>query len=269
VPDQSAYGASLFSIENSDVSCDGAAVLPILVVEDDVPTQLLFKALLTRYGHTIEIAPSGAEAIERLRAGDYALVILDLMMPGVSGEDVIGAMRVTGRSIPVIVCTAAGPIVTARLDGQVVKSIIRKPFEIDELTATVAALLPAPPPEIAPTRILVIDDDSNARYVIRAFLSDSEVSEAETGEGAVDLIRQNRPDIVFLDLTLPGTPGEEVLRRLHETLETRDLPVVIVTSRKLDEKERASLLRHATAVIYKGDLSRETLREVMQGIRKG
>ena len=242
---------------------------PILVVEDDQPTQLLFKALLSRYGHAIELAPSGAEAISRLREGEFSLVILDLMMPGVSGMDVIAALRETGRDIPVIVCTAAGPLVTARLDGQVVKSIIRKPFEIDELTATVAALLPVTPPAAAPSRILVVDDDSNARYVIRAFLGDSDVSEAESGEGALDLIRQQRPDIVFLDLMLPGASGEEVLQRLHETLETRDLPVVIVTSRKLDESERAALLRHATAVIYKGDLSRETLREVMEGIKKG
>ena len=246
-----------------------AEVSAILVVEDDIPTQQLFKALLTRYGHTIELAPNGAEAIERLREGDYSLVILDLMMPGVSGVDVLAAMRETGREVPVIVCTAAGPLVTARLDEQMVKSIIRKPFEIDELTATVAALLPVTPPAVAPSHILLIDDDSNARYVMRAFLGQADVSEADTGEGGLDLIRQRRPDIVFLDLMLPGTSGEEVLLRLHETLETRDLPVVIVTSRKLDEPERAALLRHATAVIYKGDLSRETLREVMEGIKKG
>ena len=237
---------------------------PILIVEDDVPTQFLFKALLTRYGHTVEIAQSGAEGIARLRDGDYALVILDLMMPGVSGLEVIDALRASGRSIPVIVCTAAGPIVTKGLDESVVRSIIRKPFEIDELTATVAALLPVAAPATAPpSRILLIDDDSNARYVMRAFLGDElDVSEAETGDGAVDLIRKSRPDIVFLDLMLPGVSGEEVLRRLHETVETHDLPVVIVTSRKLGEEERASLLRHATAVIYKGDLSRETLRGV-------
>jgi CheY-like chemotaxis protein len=243
---------------------------PILVVEDDIPTQFLFKALLTRYGHTVEIAQSGAEGIARLREGDYALVILDLMMPGVSGIEVIDALRESGRSIPVIVCTAAGPIVTKGLDERVVRAIIRKPFEIDELTATVAALLPAAAAPAPPSRILVIDDDSNARYVMRAFLGgDTDVSEAETGDGAVDLIRKNRPDIVFLDLMLPGVSGEEVLRRLHETVETRDLPVVIVTSRKLDEDERATLLKHATAVIYKGDLSRETLRGVMEAIRKG
>lgn len=241
----------------------------ILVVEDDPPTQLLFKALLTRYGHTIELAPSGAEAIARLREGDYALIILDLMMPGVSGMDVIAALRESGRAIPVIVCTAAGPIVTAGLDEDVVKAVLRKPFEIDELAGTVARLLRAAAPPPGRSRILVIDDDSSARYVIRAFLDASDVSEAESGDAALDLIRENRPDVVFLDLTLPGTPGEEVLRRLHETLETHDLPVVIVTSRKLGEAERASLLKHATAVIYKGDLSRETLREVMEGIRKG
>jgi CheY-like chemotaxis protein len=239
---------------------------PILVVDDDVPTQMLYRALLSRYGHTVEVAVNGAEAIRLLRDGEYALIILDLMMPGVSGLEIIGLLRNSGRTIPVIVCTAAGPLVTAAIEDDIVKAIIRKPFEIDELAATVSSLIAVTPPP-PPPRILVIDDDPQARYIIRAFLGETEVTEAETGEGALDLINQSRPDVVFLDLHLPGISGEEVLRRLHETVETSDLPVVIVTSRKLDDAERGVLLKHATAVVYKGELSREKLREVMGRIK--
>jgi CheY-like chemotaxis protein len=238
----------------------------ILVVDDDVPTQMLYKALLSRLGHKVVVAAQGAEAIELLRDGDYALIILDLMMPDVSGLDVIAMLRDTGRDIPVLVCTAAGPLVTAALGHDVVKGVIRKPFEIDQLTSNVASLtaVASPPP---PRRILIVDDDPGARYILRAFLDETEVSEAESGEEALDLIRQSRPDAVFLDLVLPGSSGEEVLRRLHETVETSDLPVIIVTSHKLDDRARAALLEHATAVIYKGDLSRQKLREVMEGIK--
>ena len=236
-------------------------LLPILIVDDDQPTQRLLQALLRRYGHATEVAANGAEAIELLRARDYALVVLDLMMPSVSGQDVIAFLMETNRDIPVVVCTAAPPRLTEPLQYGVVKAVVRKPFDIEHFFATVGGLLGSDTNAIA--RVVIVDDDMSARYVMRAFLDPAEVSEAETGEAAFELVRQSRPDIVLLDLILPDTPGEEVLRKLREAVETSEIPVVVVTSRKLDEREREIILAHAAAVIYKGDLSRETLKQAL------
>jgi CheY-like chemotaxis protein len=239
--------------------------LPILIIDDDVPTQNLLQALLRRFGHVTEVAGNGAQAIELLRERDYALIVLDLMMPGVAGTGVIAFLAETSRRIPVVVCTAARGAATEQLDPAIVKAMIHKPFDIDQLVGTVTGLLGARTPL---ARVMVVDDDLRARYILRAFLEPADITEAETGDEALELIHRTRPDLVLLDLTLPGTPGEDVLRKIRETVETSDIPVVIVTSRKVDDADRAKLMEHAAAVIYKGDLSRETLRQALQAIKR-
>lgn len=114
--------------------------LPILIVEDDVPTQNLLSALLRRFGYTTEIAAEGAEAIARLRENDYALVILDMMMPRVDGRAVIDFLATGEKTVPVIVCSAAGPRSLQELPETVVKAVFRKPFDIDQLVVAIQNL---------------------------------------------------------------------------------------------------------------------------------
>ena len=110
---------------------------PILVVEDDIPTQNLLRAVLRRYGFDADVAADGREAIGKLQTGAYAAVVLDVMMPGVGGSEVVEFVGAMSSPVPVVVCSAAGPKALAALEVDVVKAIIRKPFEIDELIATV------------------------------------------------------------------------------------------------------------------------------------
>jgi len=112
----------------------------ILIVDDDEPTQKLLAVLMQRYGFATEIAANGAAAIERLQERDYACIILDLMMPEVGGHDVIAFLGETKRSIKVVVCTAAIPSRSGGFDANLVHAVIRKPFDIEQLAATVAAL---------------------------------------------------------------------------------------------------------------------------------
>jgi DNA-binding response OmpR family regulator len=114
--------------------------LPILVVEDDGPTQNLLRAVLRRCGYASEIASNGREAIALLQAKPYAVVLLDMMMPEVSGSDVIAFLGGSVNPVPVIICSAAGPAALSGLDPTVVKAVIRKPFDIDQLTAAVSAV---------------------------------------------------------------------------------------------------------------------------------
>jgi DNA-binding response OmpR family regulator len=114
---------------------------PVLVVDDDPPTQKLLETLMRRQGFGARIVSDGAEAIDCLRDGEFACVILDLMMPAVGGIDVIDYLAAERRRTPVIVCTAAGGRSTDGLDRSIVRAIVRKPFDIDELAALVTELV--------------------------------------------------------------------------------------------------------------------------------
>jgi CheY-like chemotaxis protein len=113
----------------------------ILIVEDDPPTQMLLETLVQRYGYESTSAPDGAVAIELLGRRDFDAVILDLMMPQVGGAEVIDFLARQGNRVPVILCTAAGPARTSDFDERVVRAVVRKPFDIELLMATVEKLI--------------------------------------------------------------------------------------------------------------------------------
>jgi CheY-like chemotaxis protein len=114
----------------------------VLIIEDDGPTQLLITTLLRRDGYDCQVAQNGGDATAILdRDRDFGVIVLDLMMPTVDGRQVIDYLaRTPERRPPVIVCTAAAPRDLSQLNSDVVKAVIRKPFDIEQLSATVAAM---------------------------------------------------------------------------------------------------------------------------------
>jgi DNA-binding response OmpR family regulator len=82
-------------------------------------------------------------------------------------------------------------------------------------------------------RILIVDDESAIRLVCRVNLDSAgfETIEAEDGETALALARSERPDLILLDVMLPGLDGWEVAAKLREMPETRDIPIVFLTAR--------------------------------------
>ena len=113
----------------------------ILIVDDDEPTQKLLEVLMQRYGFRTVVAANGAAAIDRLRDGQFACVILDLMMPEVGGHEVLAFLSETRRTVKVVVCTAAVPTRDEDFDANYVHAVVRKPFDIEQLAATVAGLV--------------------------------------------------------------------------------------------------------------------------------
>lgn len=115
--------------------------------------------------------------------------------------------------------------------------------------------------EVHPLRVLVIDDDETARYAIASFATrtGTEILEAENGLNGIALAQSDHPDIILLDLMMPGVGGHEVLQRLKSDPATAATPVIIVTSRFVNEDERKQILTKAVTVLYKGDLSRDSV----------
>ncbi len=222
-----------------------------LIVEDDEVTQRLLSVLLRRAGFATTIAFNGEAAIDRLREGEYELIVLDLMMPKVGGHAVIDYLVAQKIGTPVIVCTAVHA--TGDLNAKNVKAVLRKPFDIEELLAIADATVQPPP------RVLIVDDDTQSRFVMRAFAEPAEVTEAESAETAMRLIGERHPDVILLDLTLPGQSGEEMLDELRASDATAGIPVVVVTSQQLDAGQRERLLRRTSGIIYKSEMSRAAL----------
>lgn len=114
---------------------------PILIVEDDTNINNLLLEALSKEGYLCEQAFSGTEALLRLELKQYALVMLDLMLPGISGEEVLGQIR-ENENLPVIVLTAKDSLnekVNLLTSGA--DDYITKPFQIEEVLARVQVQL--------------------------------------------------------------------------------------------------------------------------------
>ena len=81
-------------------------------------------------------------------------------------------------------------------------------------------------------RILVVEDNDRNRKLVRDVLQHAgfEVVEAHTGEQGVDLARESPPDLVLMDLQLPGIDGTEAFRQIRESPSTATVPIVALTA---------------------------------------
>ena len=115
----------------------------ILVAEDDRGIQTLLRTILSREGFAVDCVDDGAEALERLESKRYDAVLLDLMMPNLSGGDVIRRLADRGHDAldRVIVITAAAIHEATALDRL---PVVRKPFDLDELRSRVHTVAGAP-----------------------------------------------------------------------------------------------------------------------------
>ncbi len=113
----------------------------ILIAEDEVATAKALKLLLEKSKFSVDIVHTGTDAWDYVKEGAYEVVVLDIMMPGLSGLEVLERMRKEGFKTPVLMLTAKSEIEdrVAGLDAGA-DDYLSKPFATSELIARVKAL---------------------------------------------------------------------------------------------------------------------------------
>ena len=114
------------------------------MVDDEPAIRALVAKIVERAGHQVDTARDGADAIEKLEQTDYAVIVLDLMMPNIDGYGLIEHLKGRAGEKPAIIVVSAGDSAALRqLDGAMVHSILRKPFDIDVLGDLITAAVKA------------------------------------------------------------------------------------------------------------------------------
>ena len=111
-----------------------------LVVEDDPAIRRLVEKLLKRMKIDIDLAGDGRTAIDKLRSQRYSVMVLDLMVPELNGFEVIDFLKRENINVPVAVVSAVSQQALTKLDLDVVKLVISKPFDVDEFTKGIMEL---------------------------------------------------------------------------------------------------------------------------------
>jgi DNA-binding response OmpR family regulator len=143
----------------------------VLIVDDDVELCGLVATYLTREGFDVEVADRPDLLVDRMTADRYALMVLDVMMPGVSGFDVLRQLRAKSM-LPVIMLTARGDAMDRVVGLELgADDYLPKPFNPQELVARIRAILRRTAPRSAGQRgaTVTVDDvalNPEARHVI-------------------------------------------------------------------------------------------------------
>jgi len=244
------------------------ARFPVLVIEDDPSTVMLYERYLEGSGFQVIPALTVREAREALKQFQPMAIVLDILLPQEDGWGFLVEMKgdETTRDIPVLVATIVDD---QREQGMLLGAddYCVKPVEQDWLLDRLQTLDPV-------EKVLIIDDEETARYSFARLLAATRytVIEARDGPEGLRLARQEAPQVIFLDLIMPGMSGFEVLGRLKSDAATRDIPVIIYTAKELDEDERCRLMQAAMAILSKGTTSRKEvivqIREALDVMRK-
>jgi threonine synthase len=112
--------------------------------------------------------------------------------------------------------------------------------------------------------IAIIEDDPKARLLLRRILQtrgDYRIVEAADGATGLDMVRRERPDVILMDLMMPGMDGFEVLDALKADEKVSNVPVIVVSAKELTAAERERLTGHIDMLMQKGDFTDEELLE--------
>jgi two-component system, cell cycle response regulator DivK len=118
----------------------------------------------------------------------------------------------------------------------------------------------------APRTILVVDDHEDNRRILRDLLRNAgyEVVEATTGEDGIAIVKARRPDLVLMDIQLPGIDGYEATRRIKADEALRRIPLIVVTSYALSGDDAKALAAGADAYVAKPFSPRAMLAKVRE-----
>ena len=210
----------------------------ILVVDDERLICDLLRSVLAGHGHEVLMAMNGREGLELFKKHRPRFTLLDLRMPEMNGIEVLKQIRAIDPQAAVLILTAWGSDALEQQARQLgVVDFLSKGLSLDVLVdamertlqqsahaaSPAQAAAPGGAPRAAPVAagdgdfILVVDDEPQIRDLLKRFLTlrGYKVRVASDGQQALTMVEQQAPQLIVLDVYMPGINGVEVLRQLR------------------------------------------------------
>lgn len=230
----------------------------LLVVEDDAQDQQQIADLIGNGDVAITAVPSAEAALEELKTSDYDCIVVDLLLPGISGFDLIDRLQEDDelKWKPVVVYTAKDLTKDEekRLN-RVAQSVILKDVRSPERLVDAVSLFLHRPSEslredvrkmverateadsiLGGKTIMICDDDVRNIYALTSILEryNTNIIPAENGMEAIEIVSARSDiDLVLMDIMMPGKDGLETMREIREMPRYKSLPIIAVTAKAM------------------------------------
>ncbi len=226
----------------------------ILVIEDDPSAVRLLRTYLEQQGYGVRAVSDGESGLAAARRDPPAAIVLDVLLPGIDGWEVLRQLKADEavRDVPVVIVT----VVDEREVGLALGAVdyFLKPVDREALLARLARHTLTGEAGTGAMRVLAVDDEPASLDLVEAALAvgSFEVTRATSGREGLAAAAAGSFDLVICDLVMPGLDGWDVVKGLRADARTRDLPVLILTAHSLTEAERERLKGHVLGVVEKG-----------------
>jgi len=248
--------AAIRTVLAKAASMSAAKTRKLLVIEDDAAQRMAIRELVG--DETVEVveAPSAAEGLAALRNQDVSCIILDLMLPDMSGFKLIEQIRAEHQQLPVIIYTGKDlsrkeEEQLNRLAQTIIVKDVRSPERLFDQTALWlhrdVSKLPAdkrdllrrlhdPNAILAGKKILIVDDDIRNIFAMTSLLERYKINviSAETGKAGIEALHKAGDiDLVLMDIMLPEMDGYDTMRAIRQMYSFKQLPIVALTAKAM------------------------------------
>jgi len=241
-------------LENIRVSGVGRTVL---VIDDDAEARDIVERFLRKDGFEVATAGSGEEGLRLAHKLQPAAITLDVMMPEMDGWSVLRALKADPalQDVPVLMLT----MVDDRSKGYSLGATdyLTKPVDRWQLHNALAKYYK--PGESC--SVLLVEDDQPTREMMARTLekSDWTISEAGNGREALEQLKQNKPQLILLDLMMPVMDGFDFLLEMRANADWQDIPIIVLTAKDLSEEDRRVLSGRVEQIVEKGAFAYDQL----------
>lgn len=246
------------------MSAPGHAHKRVLVVDDNDSMRAILRAILRQEQYDVvgELA-DGRDFLATVKRLAPDIVCLDQNLPSEDGLSLLRALHNANPAIAVLMVTGSNnPALRKDALDAGVAGFLKKPFSqaqiveelknVSKVQQARQSVAPHPTPALSGKRVIVADDSLTMRGLLRKILENlgmQVVGEAPEGALAAELVAQHAPDMVCLDVEMPGTDGIEALRRIHAANPATH--VIMVTSAADAHIVREAILLGAKGYILK------------------
>ncbi len=244
-----------------DIAVDDGSPAILLIDDDSVVHDQVRRSLAKHHVRVIS-AFGGEEGLQLASTVQPRAILLDVLMGGVDGWQVLARLKSDPRvaHIPVVMMTVldqknAGYALGAR-------DYLVKPVDGKQLAHTIGECCgPSASAGSARRSALIVDDEPGDRRIVRRLLEAAgwDVAEAEDGNRALAIVSARPPDLILLDLMMPGMDGFSFMDELRRRPGGCAIPIIVVTAKDLSSDERDRLTGAAALIVSKRSYDKETL----------
>ena len=238
----------------------------ILVCDNDPVVVQELSRLLRTHGYRPIGVTDGALALARVESERPQAVLLDLMMPGTAGADVLAALRSSPSSsrIPVVVISGLGPEADESV-ARAAEGWLTKPVSEQRLMEALSVALSGRRPSGS---VLLVEDDEDLARVMTLMLTEEglDVVHAAAVSEAVVRGTELRPDVIILDVRLPDGGGGDVVAEFRRRGTLAHAPVVVYSAADIADAQRDDLRLGTTVFLTKGRAGPDEVRDHVLGL---